>query len=96
MTGCFVYPVTNVPRGTLYTGVTNDLIRRLHEHREGQTKGFSQRYDLKMLVYYERHNTPRSAIRREKNTKHWSRQRKLELVESFNPRWRDLWKDITR
>jgi putative endonuclease len=96
MTGCFVYPVTNVPRGTLYTGVTNDLIRRLHEHREGQTKGFSQRYDLKMLVYYERHNTPRSAIQREKNTKRWSRQWKLELVGSFNPRWRDLWKDITR
>jgi putative endonuclease len=88
--------VTNVPRGTLYTGVTNDLVRRAHEHREGRIEGFSRRYGLKMLVYYERHDTPRSAIQREKNIKHWSRQWKLDLIESLNPQWRDLWKDITR
>ena len=96
MTDCYVYLVTNAPRGTLYTGVTNDLVRRAYEHREGQIEGFSQRYSLKMLVYYERHDTPRSAIQREKNIKHWSRQWKLDLVESLNPQWRDLWKDIAR
>jgi putative endonuclease len=96
MTDFFVYVVTNIPRGTLYTGVTNDLVRRAQEHRDGAINGFSRRYGLKMLVYYERHDTPRAAIQREKNIKHWSRQWKLELVESLNPQWRDLWKDITR
>jgi putative endonuclease len=85
-----------MPRGTLYVGITNDLVRRAHEHREGSVSGFSKRYRLKMLVYFERYNTPREAIQREKNIKHWSRQWKLQLVEGANPRWRDLFNDVAR
>jgi len=96
MADYWVYVLTNVPRGTLYVGITNDLVRRAHEHREGSVSGFSKRYRLKMLVYFERYNTPREAIQREKNIKHWSRQWKLQLVEGANPRWRDLLNDVAR
>ena len=96
MTDYWVYILTNVRRGTLYIGVTNDLIRRTHEHRDGLVRGFSKRYNLKMLVYFERYDTPYEAIQREKNIKHWSRLWKLQLVESLNPKWRDLYTDITR
>jgi len=71
MADYWVYILTNQPRSTLYVGVTNDLVRRTYEHREGLVKGFSQRYGLKMLVYYERYDTPNAAIQREKNIKHW-------------------------
>ena len=96
MADYWVYILSNVPRGTLYVGVTNDLVRRVHEHRESLISGFSKRYKLKMLVYFERHDAPELAIQREKNIKHWSRQWKLELVETANPKWRDLFNDITR
>ncbi len=92
----FVYILTNIPRGTLYVGVTNDLVRRIYEHREGVVPGFTQRHKLKMLVHFERYDDPTTAIQREKNIKHWSRVWKLKLVESSNPQWRDLYKDITR
>jgi putative endonuclease len=91
-----VYLLTNKPRGTLYVGVTNDLVRRIHEHREGLVRGFTKTYGLKQLVYFERYDTPTLAIQREKNIKHWSRAWKLELVNSSNPQWRDLYNDITR
>ena len=81
MADYWVYILTNVPRGTLYVGVTNDLIRRTHEHRDGSVRGFSKRYNLKMLVYFEQYDTPHEAIQREKNIKHWSRSWKLQLVE---------------
>jgi len=96
MADYWVYVLTNMPRGTLYVGITNDLVRRAHEHREGSVSGFSKRYRLKMLVYFERYNTPREAIQREKNIKHWSRQWKLQLVEGANPKWRDLFNDVAR
>ena len=96
MNGYFVYIVTNKPRGTLYVGVTNDLIRRSYEHREGLVPGFTKRYGLKLLVYFECYDDPTSAIQREKNIKHWSRAWKLELVSNANPQWRDLYTDITR
>jgi putative endonuclease len=96
MADYWVYILSNVPRGTLYVGVTNDLVRRVHEHRESLISGFSKRYRLNMLVYFERHDAPELAIQREKNIKHWSRQWKLELVETANPEWRDLFNDITR
>ena len=96
MADYWVYVLTNKPRSTLYVGVTNNLVRRAYEHREGLVKGFTQRYGLKMLVYFERYDAPGLAIQREKNIKHWSRQWKLELVESSNPQWRDLYNDITR
>jgi putative endonuclease len=92
----FVYIVTNKPRGTLYAGVTNDLVRRAYEHREGLVPGFTKRYGLKQLAYFEQYNAPRLAIQREKNIKHWSRVWKLQLIESSNPKWRDLYSDITR
>jgi putative endonuclease len=96
MSAYWVYILTNQPRSTLYVGVTNDLVRRIYEHREGLVKGFTQRYKLKMLVHFERFDEPEVAIQREKNIKHWSRAWKLELVESSNPQWRDLYNDITR
>jgi putative endonuclease len=91
-----VYILTNVPRGTLYVGVTNNLVRRVHEHREGVVPGFTKQYKLKMLVHFERYDDPTTAIQREKNIKHWSRLWKLKLVETGNPQWRDLYNDITR
>jgi putative endonuclease len=92
----FVYILANKPRVTLYVGVTNDLIRRVHEHREGVVPGFTKRYGLKQLVYFERYDTPALAIQSEKNIKHWSRAWKLDLVNSANPQWRDLYNDIAR
>ncbi len=96
MAAYWVYILTNKPRGTLYVGVTSDLIRRIHEHREGVVKGFTTRYGLKMLVHFERFDTPEAAIQREKNIKHWPRLWKLQLVEGTNPQWRDLYSEIVR
>jgi len=96
MADYFVYILTNKPRSTLYVGVTNDLVRRIYEHREGTVPGFTKRYGLKQLVYFEKYDTPTLAIQREKNIKHWSRAWKMKLVESSNPQWRDLYSDITR
>ncbi|MDP2295796.1 MAG: GIY-YIG nuclease family protein [Pseudolabrys sp.] len=96
MAAYWVYILTNQPRSTLYVGVTNDLVRRVYEHREGLVKGFTQRYGLKTLVHFEQFDTPTAAIQREKNIKHWSRLWKLQLVESGNPQWRDLYNDIPR
>ena len=84
------------PARTLYVGVTNDLVHRIFEHREGAIEGFSKAHDVKMLVYYEQHGTAIAAIQREKNIKHWSRKWKLDLIRSMNPDWRDLWEDVTR
>ena len=95
MTG-WVYIFASRPCGTLYAGVTSDLVRRLHEHRSGEVPGFTSRYDVSTLVYYERHETVPLAIQREKNIKHWPRDWKLDLVETMNPQWRDLWADIAR
>ena len=92
----FVYILANKPRGTLYVGVTNDLVRRVYEHREGAVPGFTRRYGLKQLVHFERYENPATAIQREKNIKHWSRAWKLDLVASSNPQWRDLYSDATR
>jgi putative endonuclease len=96
MASYLVYVLTNKPRGTLYVGVTNDLIRRIYEHREGVVPGFTKRYGLKQLVHFERIDDLATATQREKNIKHWSRAWKLELVASSNPQWRDLYTDITR
>ena len=96
MAAYFVYILTNKPRGTLYVGVTNDLVRRVFEHREGAVPGFTKRYGLKQLVHFERYDDPHTAIQREKNIKHWSRDWKLDLIASANPQWRDLYNDITR
>jgi len=85
----YVYIMANLAR-TLYTGVTNDLERRVFEHREKRIPGFTQRYNLTWLVYYEATNDVRAAIAREKQIKGWLRAKKLTLIESMNPEWKDL------
>jgi putative endonuclease len=90
MRGGWVYIITDRPNWTLYTGVTSDLARRVFEHREGAYDGFTKRYGLKRLVYYEVYEDIRNAIQREKNMKHWSRVWKVRLILDMNPEWRDL------
>jgi len=94
MSGGWVYIMTNRPNGTLYVGVTNDLVRRAWEHREGRADGFTKRYDLKRLVFFERHDDIRAAIQREKTMKHWSRAWKVRLIPASNPDWDDLYDKI--
>ena len=91
MPDAWVYILTNRPNGTLYVGVTTDLIRRVWEHREGITGGFTSRYGLNCLVYFERHETITAAIQREKNMKHWSRAWKARLILESNSGWVDLY-----
>jgi putative endonuclease len=92
----WVYILANHPGGTLYVGVTNDLIRRIFEHREGLAAGFTKRYGIKRLMYFENHGTAQAAIQREKNIKHWPREWKIDLIVSMNPDWRDLYDEIAR
>jgi putative endonuclease len=92
----FVYIVTNRKEGTLYIGVTNDLVRRIHEHRTSAVPGFTARYNLKRLVHYEIFDDPANAIQREKNLKHWVRAWKVALIEKDNPEWHDLYDEICR
>jgi len=90
----FVYLLTNEGNGVLYVGMTNDLLRRIDEHRRGLTPGFTSRYRLRKLVYYEMHSTALDAITREKQLKAGSRKKKLEIIESMNPTWKDLSLDL--
>ncbi len=92
--GAWVYIMTNRPNGTLYTGVTSDLSRRVWEHREGLVEGFTKRYGLKRLVYAEPHPDILSAIQREHNMKHWPRKWKVRLILGANPRWDDLYDQL--
>src|ERR1041384_4712457 len=85
----YVYIMTNKSR-TLYTGVTNDLMRRVYEHKNKLVKGFTNRYNIQFLVYYESTSSIRSAIEREKQIKGWLRAKKIELIDSMNPEWKDL------
>jgi putative endonuclease len=94
MQGGWVYIMTNRPNGTLYVGVTSDLLRRAWEHREGVADGFAKRYGLKRLVYVERHEDIRIAIQREKNLKHWLRAWKVKLILADNPNWDDLYERL--
>ena len=92
----FVYLLTNRKHGTLYLGVTNDLVRRVHEHKNKVARGFSARYDLKKLVWYEAYDDPTNAISREKELKKWRRSWKIRLIEEDNPDWSDLYASIIR
>jgi putative endonuclease len=85
-----VYLLASAPNGTLYVGVTSDLVRRVWEHREGLVEGFTKRYGVRRLVYFEVHAEMSSAIAREKQIKKWNRAWKIELVERKNPKWEDL------
>ena len=90
----FVYMVASRRNGTLYIGVTNDLSRRVWEHKEGLIDGFTKKYNVKMLVHYEEFGNIQDAILREKTLKEWMRLLKLRLVEEHNPEWRDLYEDL--
>ncbi len=90
----YVYIMTNKRNTVLYTGVTNDLKRRVYEHKEKLTEGFTKKYNLTKLVYYEVFDDPENAITREKQIKGGSRQKKISLVNGFNRSWRDLYDDL--
>ena len=86
----YVYILTNKPYGTLYVGMTNDLIRRTWEHRSKAVKGFTEEHGLTRLVWYEVHEDPYEAIMREKRIKKWNRDWKINLIQHMNPAWGDL------
>ena len=86
----YVYILTNKYNNVLYTGVTNNLIRRMYEHKNKQFKGFTSKYNVNKLVYYDYTENIESAISREKQIKGWSRQKKINLINSINPTWVDL------
>jgi putative endonuclease len=88
--GCYVYILTDVPNGILYVGVTSDLPLRICQHREGVFEGFSKKYGLKRLVYYEQYEDIKDAIAREKQLKAWKRAWKVRLILETNPLWEDL------
>jgi putative endonuclease len=86
----YVYLLANRRHGTLYLGVTGDLIRRVHEHKTRSVPGFTTRYGVDRLVWFETHDEPTDAITREKAIKKWRRDWKIRLIEEMNPEWRDL------
>jgi putative endonuclease len=90
----YVYIMTNKPKGVLYVGVTNDISRRAWEHRTGIIKGFTWKYNLHRLVWFEFHEDIVEAIRREKQIKKWNRAWKTEMVERLNPTWNDLYETL--
>jgi putative endonuclease len=90
----YVYILASKKNGTLYLGVTNDLVRRVYEHKNNLVEGFSKKYEIHHLVYFEVCEDVRAAIQREKNIKKWRRQWKIELIEKSNPDWNDLYFEI--
>jgi len=90
----WVYILSSHRNGTLYVGITNDLIKRVWEHKNKCVEGFTNKYEIHHLVYYEFHENPESAITREKQIKKWRRLWKLKLIEEKNPMWKDLYNDI--
>ena len=89
-----VYLLASSRKGTLYVGVTSNLVKRIWEHKNDAVEGFTQRYQVHNLVWYEQHEAMESAIAREKAIKAWKRDWKLELIENTNPQWEDLYPDI--
>lgn len=89
-----VYLLASQRNGTLYVGVTSNLLARIDHHRQGLARGFTREYGVKLLVWFEQHPTMESAITREKRIKKWTRAWKLELIEASNPDWRDLAEDF--
>lgn len=89
-----VYILASKRNGTLYVGVTSNIVKRIWEHKNDFIEGFSKRYAIHQLVWYEVHETMESAIQREKRVKEWKRAWKLELIEKFNPDWHDLYPEI--
>jgi putative endonuclease len=90
----YVYILASKRNGTLYVGVTSDLIKRIYDHKQNVVEGFTQKYNVHNLVYYEVYNDMEEAISREKQIKKWNRKWKLSLIEEMNPEWRDLYQEI--
>lgn len=90
-----VYILASQRNGTLYAGVTSDLVKRIWQHRDNLIDGFTSQYGVHMLVYFEQHLDMTAAILREKQIKRWNRAWKIRLIEEMNPEWRDLWNEIT-
>jgi putative endonuclease len=90
----YVYILTNKSNDVLYTGITGDLKKRIYEHKREEIDGFTKRYHVNKLVYYETHSSPQLAIKREKQIKRWIREKKNKLIESVNPTWKDLYEAI--
>jgi putative endonuclease len=93
--GFYVYILASCRNGTLYIGMTDDLVRRVWEHQTGAVAGFTRKYGVKMLVWFERHESRESAFQRERQLKKWNRRWKLELIERSNPDWKDLAGELT-
>ena len=91
----YVYILASHRNGTLYIGVTNDLMRRIYEHREGLVAGFTKRHGVKRLVYFETYDQVEPAIQREKTMKRWPREWKINQIERENPNWEDLYKGLS-
>ena len=89
-----VYILASKRNGTIYIGVTSDLIKRIHEHKNNLADGFTKKYQVHRLVYFEQYSDMLSAITREKQMKKWGRQQKLHLIEANNPQWKDLYPDL--
>jgi putative endonuclease len=94
MNNYYVYIMANKRNGTLYVGFTHDLVKRVYEHKNDLVKGFTQRYGIHMLVYYEQHENSEAAITREKRLKVWQRKWKIRIIEEMNPEWEDLYDEI--
>jgi putative endonuclease len=94
MNSFYVYILASRKNGTLYIGVTNDLVRRVYDHRNNAIEGFTKKYSVHTLVYYEPYKDVRDALTREKRLKKWKRQWKINLIENTNPDWKDLYSQI--
>ena len=90
----YVYILASKRRGTLYIGVTNDLVRRVYEHKSGLVEGFTKKYKVYSLVYYQQCEDIESVIQREKQLKSWHREWKIRLIEETNPNWKDLYRTL--
>jgi putative endonuclease len=93
--GFFVYILANRPRGTLYVGVTNDLVRRVSEHKAKLVPGFTRNYGIDQLMYFEQYSSILEARAREHSLKRWRRARKIDLIRKLNPDWHDLSNELT-
>jgi putative endonuclease len=96
MKSFFVYILCSRQNGTLYTGVTSNLVKRVYEHKNNLADGFTKKYNVHLLVWYEVHQTAESSMTREKQIKSWKRAWKLRLIEENNPAWNDLYEDICK
>jgi putative endonuclease len=92
----YIYLMANKPNGTIYLGVTNDIARRVYEHRNGLIDGFTKKYGCTLLVWYQRFDDIQAARNREYQMKSWKRAWKLRLIEEMNPQWRDLFDELMR